>query len=111
VIAQRQAGAPVKQIKPSDGVSVTQIPQSLIKNAPHPNAAKLWIEWSLSEEGQSLLAQLGYATVRKGSEPVAPEADVKGVKFLPRDYDPVTLINPSPDERTKRWETLFFKSQ
>jgi ABC-type Fe3+ transport system substrate-binding protein len=110
VIAQRLAGAPIKQIKPSDGVSVTQIPQSLIKNAPHPNAAKLWIEWSLSEEGQTLLAQQGYATVRKGIKPSAPEANLEGVKFVPRDYDPVTLINPNLDERTKRWEALFFKT-
>src|SRR5262249_11889965 len=56
VIAQRKAGAPIKQIKPSDGVGVTPINQGLVKNAPHPNAAKLWIEWSLSEEGQALLA-------------------------------------------------------
>ncbi len=65
VIAQRKAGAPIKLLRPSEGVGITQINQSLIKNAPHPNAAKLWIEWSLSEEGQNLLAQQGYATVRQ----------------------------------------------
>ncbi len=43
VIAQRKAGAPIKLLRPSEGVGITQINQSLIKNAPHPNAAKLWI--------------------------------------------------------------------
>ena len=76
VIAQRKAGAPIKQIKPVDGVGITPINQGLVKNAPHPNAAKLWIEWSLSEEGQTLLAQQGYATVRKGLKPSEPEADL-----------------------------------
>lgn len=51
----------VKQIDPSGGVGVTPIGQALLKNAPHPNAAKLWMEWSLSEEGQTLLAPQGYA--------------------------------------------------
>src|SRR5205807_4462274 len=87
VIANRLAGAPIKQIKASDGVGVTPINQSLLKNAPHPNAAKLWLEWSLSEEGQQLLAQLGYAVVRQGIKAVEPEANLEGVKFLPRDED------------------------
>ena len=71
-------------------MGVTQINQSIIKNAPHPNAAKLWIEWSLSEEGQTLLAAQGYATVRKGMKIAEPEASLEGVKFLPRDDDPET---------------------
>jgi iron(III) transport system substrate-binding protein len=107
LISNRRAGAPVKQIKTSDGVGVTPIGQSLIKNAPHPNAAKLWIEWSLSEEGQSLLAQQGYAVVRKGIQAKEPEANLEGVNFLPRDDD-VTKLQLIP-ERTKRWDTLFFK--
>ncbi|HEV7664668.1 MAG TPA: hypothetical protein VGQ62_14110, partial [Chloroflexota bacterium] len=99
---------PIKQIKPDDGVGVTPINQGLLKNAPHPNAAKLWIEWSLSEEGQTLLAQQGYAAVRKGLKAVEPEADLTGVKILPRDDDPETF--KLLGDRTKRWETVFFKA-
>jgi iron(III) transport system substrate-binding protein len=108
LISNRRAGAPVKQIVPSDGVGVTPIGQSLLKNAPHPNAAKLWIEWSLSVEGQTLLAQQGYAVVRKGVRASEPEANLEGVKFLPRDDDN-TKLQLIP-ERTKRWEDLFFKT-
>ncbi len=107
VIAQRKAGAPIKQIKPSDGVGITPINQGLIKNAPHPNAAKLWIEWSLSEEGQTVLAAQGYATVRKGMKVSEPEANLEGVKFLPRDDDPENF--KLLGDRTKRWEDVFFK--
>jgi iron(III) transport system substrate-binding protein len=108
LIAQRRAGAPVKQIDPTDGVGVTPIGQSILKDAPHPNAAKLWIEWSLSDEGQNLLAQQGYAVVRKGVKPSEPEANLEGVKFLPRDDDNTKLaLIP---ERTKRWDALFFKT-
>jgi iron(III) transport system substrate-binding protein len=107
VIAQRKAGAPIKQLKPADGVGITPINQALIKNAPHPNAAKLWIEWNLSEEGQTVLAAQGYATVRKGLKPAEPEADLTGVKFLPRDDDPENF--KLLGDRTKRWETILFK--
>jgi iron(III) transport system substrate-binding protein len=107
VIAQRQAGAPIKQLRPEEGVGITPINQALIKNAPHPNAAKLWIEWSLSEEGQKLLADQGYAPVRKGIETTQPEASVAGAKFLPRDDDPETF--KLLGDRTKRWEEIFFK--
>jgi iron(III) transport system substrate-binding protein len=108
VIANRRAGAPVKQIAPTDGVGVTPIGQSLIANALHPNAAKLWIEWSLSEDGQTLLAQQGYAVVRKGIKAVQPEANLEGVKLLPRDDD-LTKLKLIP-ERTKRWDQLFFQA-
>jgi iron(III) transport system substrate-binding protein len=109
LIANRKAGAPVKQIRPVEGVGVTPIGQSLLKNAPHPNAAKLWIEWTLSEEGQSLLADQGYAVVRKGIKAKEPEASLEGATFLPRDDD-VTKLQLIP-ERTKRWDQLFFKAQ
>jgi len=87
-------------------VGITQISQSIIRNAPHPNAAKLWIEWSLSEEGQNLLAEQGYAAVRKGTRPAEPEANLEGVKFLPRDDDPATFAKLG--DRSKRWEQIFF---
>jgi iron(III) transport system substrate-binding protein len=108
LISNRKAGAPVKQIRPAEGVGVTPIGQSLLMNAPHPNAAKLWIEWSLSEEGQSLLAAQGYAVVRKGIKAKEPEANLEGATFLQRDDD-VTKLQLIP-ERTKRWNDLFFKT-
>jgi iron(III) transport system substrate-binding protein len=107
VIAQRKAGAPIKQIRPEEGVGITPINEALIKNAPHPNAAKLWIEWSLSEEGQKLLADQGFGPVRKGIETTMPEASVNNVKFLPRDDDPATF--KLLGDRSTRWQDIFFK--
>jgi iron(III) transport system substrate-binding protein len=108
IIAQRLAGAPVKLIKPEEGIGITPINQGIVKNAPHPNAAKLWIEWSLSEEGQKLLADQGYGPVRQGIKPTQPEADLAGIKFLPRDDDPETF--KLLGDRSKRWEEIFFNT-
>ena len=52
------------------------------KNAPHPNAARIFIDYVLSEEGQRLLAQLGRTVVRPGIEIKHPRL-VKAVKLHP----------------------------
>ena len=39
----------------------------LVANAPHPNAARLWIEWALSEQGQIVIQRAsGSLSARKG---------------------------------------------
>jgi iron(III) transport system substrate-binding protein len=107
VIVQKQAGAPVKQLRPVEGIGLTPIAQSLIKGAPHPNAGKLWIDWSLSEKGQQVLGDLGYGPVRQGINPKLEEASLVNTKILPRDDDAAGF--QSLEERTKRWSELFFK--
>lgn len=106
VIVQKQAGAPVKQVRPAEGIGLTPIAQSLIKGAPHPNAGKLWIDWSLTEKGQQLLGDLGYGPVRQGIAPKVEEASLANTKILPRDDDAAGF--QSLEERTKRWSQLFF---
>ena len=111
-VIQRKGGAPIKFIKPQDGVGLAYTSMSNIKNQPHPNAARLFIEWSLSEEGQTALADQGYVPVRKGIKAKEPEASADGVKFLPEgttaeaDAKLGTLT-----ERTRRWDALFFSAQ
>ena len=39
------------------------------KGAPHPNAAKLWIEWEASKEGQQVKAELGSEVVVRKDVP------------------------------------------
>ena len=107
IIAARKSGAPLKFLKPADGVRAAGNFQSIVKNAPHLNAAKLWVEWSTSEEGQQAFAKTGQAAARKGIKAGEPEADLTGVKLLP-------IVSGRQDmhlikERTKRFEGIFFK--
>jgi ABC-type Fe3+ transport system substrate-binding protein len=44
----------------------------LARHARHPHAAALLIDWTLSEEGQSLLAGFGYVVARKGVKQSVP---------------------------------------
>ncbi|MGH7847323.1 MAG: ABC transporter substrate-binding protein [Candidatus Binatia bacterium] len=61
-------GAPLQFINPRDGAFFTRVGFGLVKNAPHPNAAKLYIDFVLSETGQKILGQTGYIPLRKGIE-------------------------------------------
>jgi iron(III) transport system substrate-binding protein len=107
IIVARKKGAPVKFLKPKDGVRASGNFQSIVKNAPHMNAAKLWVEWSTSEEGQQMLGKVGLAAARKGVKAAEPEADLTGLKLLP-------VVGGRQDmnylkERTKRYQSIFFR--
>jgi len=54
----------------------------LAKRAPHPNAARLFIDYVLSVEGQKLLASLGRTVVRPGVPQKFPRL-VEGVNLVP----------------------------
>ena len=59
-------GAPLKIIGMTEGSSVITDPISVVKGTVHPNAAKLFINWLLSKEGQELYAKaFGIDSVRK----------------------------------------------
>jgi ABC-type Fe3+ transport system substrate-binding protein len=109
-VVHRKAGAPVKYLKMQDGAAWTYSSLLNIVNQPHPNAAKLFIEWVLSEEGQMIMSAQGYGAVRKGIKAVEPEADMDGVVFLPRDSTPeADALIGTDAERSVRWDEIFFK--
>ena len=54
-----QKGAPVAWLK-TEPISAPFHSIGLVKNAPHPNAGKLLIDFLLSEEGQKTFASVGY---------------------------------------------------
>jgi iron(III) transport system substrate-binding protein len=43
-------------VYPTEGMPVTLVPVAVLKGAPHPNAARLFIDFTLSREGNTLLA-------------------------------------------------------
>jgi iron(III) transport system substrate-binding protein len=51
------SGAPVKWVFPSDGVPIIPQVDGIPKTAASPNAAKLFLNWALSPEGQTILVK------------------------------------------------------
>ncbi|MET0643077.1 MAG: extracellular solute-binding protein [Candidatus Binatia bacterium] len=74
----------------------------LARHAPHPHAAALLIDWTLSEEGQSLLAGLGYVVARKGVKQSLP-ALLEKESFL---ADP-DFIGPILEETGRDFRNVF----
>ncbi len=74
----------------------------LARHAPHPHAAALLIDWTLSEEGQSLLASLSYVVARKGVKQSVP-ALLEKDSFL---ADP-DFIGPILEETGKDFRGVF----
>ncbi|MDB5409531.1 MAG: Iron(III) transport system substrate-binding protein [Rhodospirillales bacterium] len=59
-------GLPVKLVIPVEGAPYIRFDLAVLKNAPHPNAARLLIEYYLSPEAQAIYADAGLIPVVKG---------------------------------------------
>lgn len=62
-----KAGAPIREIIPEDDFAASAGPNdlALINKAAHPNAAKVFVNWILSKEGQTVLSQAsGLASIK-----------------------------------------------
>jgi iron(III) transport system substrate-binding protein len=66
-------GLPIKAIAPTEGVAYVQFVASMVKNAPHPNAALLFIDFLLSDESQIILAGEGLGSVIDGIDSKIPD--------------------------------------
>ena len=86
-------GNPIRIIYPKEGVPLVVSPVAIAKDAPHPNAAKLFTEFIFSKESQQLLADKeGLYT---GHPEVTYPADKPKLKDL-------KLLAPNADELEKR---------
>ncbi len=56
-------GLPVKLVIPVEGVPYIRFDMALLRNAPHPNAARLFINYYLSDEVQLIYANAGLIPV------------------------------------------------
>src|ERR1700736_5685756 len=78
---KKRDGAPIEILFAPEGAPVNPYASGVPKTAAHPNAAKLFLNWCLSEEGQTfMIRELGNLTSLK-TPPFYPEGfDPKVVK-------------------------------
>jgi iron(III) transport system substrate-binding protein len=68
-------GLPVKVVVPKEGAPYAQMDMAMLKSAPHPNAARLFIHHFLSVDSQALYANAWMLPVVQGAaERADPEA-------------------------------------
>jgi iron(III) transport system substrate-binding protein len=61
----KQKGAPVEWVAPRP-TTANLLPIAVARNALHPNAARLFMDYMLSEEGQKRLSAMGRTPARSG---------------------------------------------
>ncbi len=83
-------GLPVKPVVLAEGSTFTPYAASLIKNAPHPNAGRLLMDFMLSKDGQSVYATEGIAPVIDGVDDRIPSE----IRDLPKKLLGTRKIDP-----------------
>jgi iron(III) transport system substrate-binding protein len=77
IFPKQRDGAPVEMIFPPEGAPVNPYASGIPKTAAHPNAARLFLNWCMSVEGQTFgIKQQGNLT------------SLKKVPAYPKGFDP-----------------------
>ena len=93
-------GNPIKIIYPKEGVPLVVSPVAIAKDAPHPNAAKLFMEFIFAKESQQLLADKeGLYTGHPDVTYPADKPKLKDLKLLPADADELEKRNAEIKKR------------
>jgi iron(III) transport system substrate-binding protein len=101
----QKQGNPIKIVYPSEGVPLVVSPVAIAKDAPRPNAARLFTEFIFAKESQQLLADKeGLYTGHPEVTYPADKPKLKELKLLSTDADELEKRNA---EIKKRFTELF----
>jgi iron(III) transport system substrate-binding protein len=101
----KRRGAPVEWSNSSDPIvtSINVVAHSI--KAPHPNAAKVLINYILSEEGQTIIKNVSRVPIRPGVKPTVAKLDQSTLKIR---YVPADMYRKIADYE-KEFRDLFWK--
>lgn len=77
-------GLPIKATVPSEGAPYVPFGGAILRDAPHPNAARVFLNFMLSDQAQAMLAAEGFRPAKPGFDSKAPPevAPLIGGKLL-----------------------------
>jgi iron(III) transport system substrate-binding protein len=103
-----QKGARLKFMLPKEGVVLNPQGMFILKKAPHPNAAKLWVDFILSEQGQTILVK-GEAMIsgRSGFKSPVPEyaPPIDSLKLIKIDWK--NMSTEQLKKQREEWLSIF----
>lgn len=99
----KKQGAPVDWVGLEPAI-VALHPISMVEKAPHPNAARLFIDFALSDEGQKIFIQRGRESAKPG---LKPEGYPVNLKVAPSRVQLAEKLA----EYTRQYEALFVKAR
>lgn len=112
--AQRR-GAPLVSVIPSDLAAITYFYMSVPKNAAHPAAAKLWINYLLSREAQDVLwefeAHDHYRLPGSHQASAIEQLQARGVQFVQVDVGFFQRHDPRELDRLSEQQQRMLRKQ
>jgi iron(III) transport system substrate-binding protein len=91
--SMKKKGAPVEWVDTVDPVVVSTNGIAVSAKPNHPNAAKLFIDFTLSKEGQNIIRSANRIPARPDVEPLSPKMDQAKLKFEVVPPDMSTRLN------------------
>ena len=95
-------GQQVEWVKTSDPILVNLAPVGVAAKAPHASAAKLFMNYSVSKDGQDILQKARRASARLDVPPMVPDMDPRKLKLVPLDPE-----IPTNSEHIKDFRKTF----
>jgi iron(III) transport system substrate-binding protein len=81
----KEKKAPINFVAPADGLPASPMANGIVSKAPHPQAARLFTDWLMSDKGQKLYQEneyLFYGSIRKGAPPMPGGLTLNDFKLL-----------------------------
>ena len=108
LLQSNEKGATLKFILPKEGIVLLGAGTFILAKAPHPNAARLWVDFVLSAAGQTILSKReGLISARSGFKSPLPEyaPGIDDLKLMPVDWNAITAddIRKAKEE----WREIF----
>jgi iron(III) transport system substrate-binding protein len=100
----KKEGHPIKTLYPTDGIFIIPSPTSVVKNSPHPNAARLFAEFMIGDDAQKIFPADGGYSARIDIAAPQGSPDLKSLKILPVDED---YIEKETQRIKKQFNEIF----
>jgi iron(III) transport system substrate-binding protein len=104
VYASIDKGNPLGVVHPSDGLVLCVTPSAIPAHAPHPNAARLFMEWLLSPDYARLITADGSEPILEGIPPRAGMPPLADQKIIPLTIEEIRAGVP---EVIEQWRDTF----
>ncbi|HEV8474767.1 MAG TPA: extracellular solute-binding protein [Methylomirabilota bacterium] len=97
-LISKDKGNPVAVAYPEDGAILMVSPSSILRNAPAPNTAKLFMEYLLSKDCNEIMVKFRQDSVNKFVKPLPGARSLADVKTIRPTYDEIDKGIPEVKE-------------
>jgi iron(III) transport system substrate-binding protein len=103
----KEKGAPVKFVAPSDGLPTATLATGVVDKAPHPEAARLFLDWLMSPRGQTVYQTNPfylYPSLRTDAPPMPGNFKLSDYKLL---FPDIEKLAASHSTFVKEWNGMM----